>query len=62
MKLAKHSWLKITTLAMLLLLAAVFIGCNAAAPPDQGATSNSAPTPAAVSEPRSQAGGYLETG
>ena len=61
MELAKHSWLKITTLAMLLLLAAVFIGCNAAALPDQGA-SNSAPTPAAVSEPRSQAGGYLETG
>ena len=45
MRLGKCSCAKVSALTLLPLLAAVFIGCEAAALPDQGATDNPAPAP-----------------
>ena len=45
MRLGKCSYAKVSALSLLPLLAAAFIGCKAAAPPDQGATDNTAPAP-----------------
>ena len=45
MRLGKCSCAKVSALTLLPLLAAVFIGCEAAALPDQGATDNTAPAP-----------------
>ena len=45
MRLGKCSCAKVSALILLPLLAAVFIGCEAAAPPDQGAADNPAPAP-----------------
>ena len=45
MRLGKCSCAKVSALSLLPLLAAAFIGCEAAALPDQGATDNTAPAP-----------------
>ena len=45
MRLGKCSCAKVSALTLLPLLAAVFIGCEAATLPDQGATDNPAPAP-----------------
>ena len=45
MRLGKCSCAKVSALSLLPLLAAAFIGCEAAALPDQGAADNTAPAP-----------------